>query len=117
MSPNHADQLQTKVYSALKTVIDPELGVDIVSLGLIYDVQIGNVQEEGGNKRLVHILMTLTTPGCPLAHVFDQMLRDSLREIDEIDPQKDVDIELTFDPPWIPEMMSEEARAELGFDT
>lgn len=100
----------------LATVMDPELGIDIVSLGLIYDVSMTPMQLSDGVRDKVHILLTLTTPGCPLAGVFDPMIRDSLRGIPNLDVDEDVFIELTFDPPWVVDMMSEEARAELGFD-
>ncbi|MCB9813306.1 MAG: metal-sulfur cluster assembly factor [Pseudomonadales bacterium] len=107
--------LTTKnIYKCLSTVIDPELNIDIVSMGLIYDVTIGKVQLESGERDKIHILMTLTTPGCPLIGVFDKMVRDSLSEIEGVDAQKDVEVELTFDPPWITDMMTEEARAEIG---
>jgi metal-sulfur cluster biosynthetic enzyme len=99
------------VLQHLSKVIDPELNVDIVSLGLIYDV---TFPTEGLVK--IHILMTLTTPGCPLAGVFDKMVRDSLVGLEGLDVQNEVFIELTFDPPWVPDLMSEEAKAELGFD-
>lgn len=104
---------ETAIYDALSTVIDPELGIDIVSLGLIYEVTIYPVQTDAGAEQHVHIIMTLTTPGCPLAGVFDGMLRDSLKSIQGLDTRRQVQIELTFDPPWVPDMMSEEARAEL----
>lgn len=99
-------------------MLDPELGVDVVSLGLIYDISVSPVQSsDGSTRQVVHIVMTLTTPGCPLAGVFDQMLRDALRPLaPQLDVDEDVNIELTFDPPWVPDMMTEEARAELGFD-
>lgn len=101
------------IFDALRTVIDPELGIDIVSLGLIYDVAVYPVQTDAGVEQHVHITMTLTTPGCPLAGVFDGMLRDSLQTIADLDTKRHVQIELTFDPPWVPDMMSEEARAEI----
>jgi metal-sulfur cluster biosynthetic enzyme len=94
------------VRQALATVIDPELQIDIVSLGLIY-----NVKVEADGK--VNIRMTLTTPGCPLAPVIDQMVRESLFGLVE-DTDQDIVIDLTFDPPWLPDMMTEEARLELG---
>lgn len=98
----------TQIEEKIKDVIDPELGIDIVSLGLIYKI---NVSPSG----IVHILMTLTSPGCPLAGVFGSMVKDSLRSIRGLDVDKNVSVELTFDPPWTPEMMSEESQAELGF--
>ncbi|MDQ3008703.1 MAG: metal-sulfur cluster assembly factor [bacterium] len=104
------------VRQKLSTVMDPELHVDIVSLGLIYDIQVKDRQVDGGTRPLIFIIMTLTTPGCPLAAVFDGMLKDALVSLPAIDVQQDVFIEITFDPPWIPDMISAEARAELGFD-
>ncbi len=92
----------------IKNVIDPELDVDIVSLGLIYDVTVSD-------EEMVHILMTLTSPGCPLAGVFGSMVKDALREIEGLDVDKQVTVELTFDPPWTMDLMSEEVKAELGF--
>ncbi len=103
------------IYKCLKTVIDPELNVDIVSMGLIYDVTISKLQLESGERKKIHILMTLTTPGCPLVGVIQQMIKDSLSIIEDIDIDKDLEIELTFDPPWITDMMTEEVKAELGF--
>lgn len=103
------------IYDRLKTVMDPELNIDLVSLGLIYDVSVSSVQSPDGVKQAAHILMTLTTPGCPLAGVFDKLVKDSLFGIEGLDPEEDVTLELTFDPPWVQDMMSEEAMAELGF--
>jgi metal-sulfur cluster biosynthetic enzyme len=102
------------IYICLSKVIDPELNIDIVSMGLIYDVTIGKVQLASGEKNKVHILMTLTTPGCPLIGVLQQMVKESLSKIEGLEPDNDVEIELTFDPPWITDMMTEEAKAELG---
>lgn len=93
--------------------MDPELSIDIVSLGLVYDVTVKNRQTESGEIPHAHILLTLTTPGCPLAHVFDDMIKRGLDQIPGFDAFRQVSIELTFDPPWIPDMMSEEARAAL----
>src|SRR6516225_9701408 len=93
------------ILDCLDKVLDPELGISIVKLGLIYDVSLSKVEE----KTKVHVLMTLTTPGCPLATVFDGMLRDALHGTPGLDPDKDVTIELTFDPPWVPDMMDAEA--------
>jgi metal-sulfur cluster biosynthetic enzyme len=103
-----------QIYKQLKTVLDPELHINIVDLGLIYDVSISTVQELKGNKQKIHIVMTLTTPGCPLASVFDRMVRDALIDVPGIDAYHDITIELTFDPPWIIDMMDAEARARLG---
>jgi len=103
-----------QAYERLKTVKDPELGIDLVSLGLIYDVTVAEVQQNSARTK-IHILMTLTTPGCPLAGVFDTLVKDAFFGIEGLDPNQDITVELTFDPPWFQDMMSEEAKAELGF--
>lgn len=100
------------VYNQLKTVLDPELHINIVDLGLIYDVKI----TEQDDQPYVKVLMTLTTPGCPLAGTIQMMIKDALFVFKEIDVDQHVVVEITFDPPWSMECMSEEARAELGFD-
>lgn len=92
-----------KIYDQLKEVIDPELEVNIVDLGLVRDVE----ADEGD----VQVLMTLTTPGCPLAGVFDQIVSKELRKLDEVEG---VEVELTFEPRWTPEEMSDDARDQLG---
>ena len=97
--------LEQKVRTALKKVLDPELNANIVDLGLIYDVR-----EEGGE---VEIEMTLTSPGCPLAGVIDERIREVIKPIGGV---KEIKIEIVWDPPWSSEMMSEEIRAELGLD-
>lgn len=94
-------------------MIDPELGVNVVDLGLVYKINVSRAPQAKCN---VHILMTLTTPGCPLAAVFGPMVRQALSGIPGLDPYKDVEIELTFDPPWHQGMMSERAKAEMGCD-
>lgn len=106
---------EVQVYERLKKVIDPELHVDIVGLGLVYDVTVKPLQSPEGERTFVHILMTLTTPGCPLAGVFGQMVKDQFIDIPGFDPQSDMEVELTFDPPWFQDMMTEEVKAELGF--
>lgn len=100
------------VWARLRTVIDPETRLDIVSMGLIYDVEI---RQQNGRAH-ISILYTLTTPGCPLASVFPTMMAQAFMGItSDFDPQRDFSLELTFDPPWTTELMSEEAKAELGF--
>ena len=99
------------IIERLKTVIDPELHVNIVDLGLIYDVKVKQVED----KYSVSILMTLTTPGCPLAGTIQLMIKDALFPIKELDVDQDVDIEITFDPPWTIDMMDEKTRVDLGF--
>ena len=97
---------QEQVWERLRTVMDPELKINIVDLGLVYKVTVGEK---------IHILMTLTTPGCPLAGMFDTLIKHALKKLPGIDVDRDVQIELTFDPPWTSDMMSEAAKAELGF--
>lgn len=93
-----------KVFEALKQVIDFEIGLDIVSLGLVYNVA---VDEESN----VTITMTMTTPACPLAGLILQDAEDKVRQIEGV---KDVKINLTFDPPWTPDRMSEEIKKKFG---
>ncbi|HBT38950.1 MAG: Uncharacterized protein XD58_0553 [Thermotoga sp. 50_1627] len=93
-----------KVLEALKQVIDFEIGLDVVSLGLVYDVAIDN-------ENNVTITMTMTTPACPLAGLILQDAEDKVRQIEGV---KDVKINLTFDPPWTPDRMSEEIRKKFG---
>jgi FeS assembly SUF system protein len=97
--------LRDQIEATLRTVYDPEIPVNIFELGLVYEIKIGE------NNR-IGITMTLTAPGCPVAG-------DIIREVDEkiraIEGVSDVDVHLTFDPPWTKEMMTDEARLELGF--
>ena len=97
--------LEEKVRNSLRKVLDPELHINIVDLGLVYDVR-----EEGG---VVEVEMTLTSPGCPLAGVIDKDVKMGVMKIKGV---KKVTLELIWDPPWTAEMMSDEAKAELGFD-
>jgi FeS assembly SUF system protein len=95
-----------EILNALKNVYDPEIPVNIVDLGLIYKLEI---DEETG---VVKILMTLTAPGCPMG---SYIVSDAEMVVKAIDGVKDVQVELTYDPPWSPEMMSEDSKKELGF--
>lgn len=97
--------LGEKIVTVLKTIYDPEIPVDIYELGLIYDVFVNEDFE-------VKLLMTLTTPNCPVAETLPLEVEEKVKSIDEI---KDVELELTFDPPWTRDLMSEEAKLELGF--
>ena len=115
----HSNDIEQEIRQQLCSIHDPEIGVDIVSLGLIYDVQASEAQVEGGTHTRVHIVMTLTTPGCPLATVIEDMIHRQLDGLlladgQTLDGYRDVTLEITFDPPWTQDMMSEEARAELG---
>jgi FeS assembly SUF system protein len=98
-------ELKEKVIEAIKQVYDPEIPVDVFELGLIYDVKIFPVNN-------VYVLMTLTSPSCPSAESIPVDIEAKIREIEEV---SDVSIELTFDPPYSTEMMSEVAKLELGF--
>jgi metal-sulfur cluster biosynthetic enzyme len=93
-----------EVKEQLKEVIDPELNINIVDLGLIYDIEVDS-------ENNVDILMTLTTPGCPLHGVFDELVKKELSKLEEI---SEIEVELTFEPRWSPEEMSDEARDEMG---
>lgn len=95
---------KAEVREALKKVIDPEIGINIVDLGLVYEVKI--------EKDIAHVRMTLTVPGCPLANMLTYQAEKAVREVEGI---KDVKIELTWDPPWNPKMMSDEAKRKLGW--
>lgn len=99
------------VFQNLRSVMDPELNVNIVDLGLIYHV---DVKSEGEAVQ-IKITMTLTTPGCPLGTTIIRMMRDSLAVYPFLNPERDVVVEIVFDPPWVSDMMSDEAKAELGF--
>jgi metal-sulfur cluster biosynthetic enzyme len=102
-----------EVFKQLNTVLDPELRIGLVDLGLIYDVSLSSKQTARGERTQIHILMTLTSPGCPLASVFDQMVKSGLSSLPGIDAQQDITVEITFDPPWIIDMMNPEVRARL----
>lgn len=97
--------LGEKIVKVLKTIYDPEIPVDIYELGLIYDVFVNEDND-------VKILMTLTTPNCPVAESLPQEVKEKVRSLDEV---KEVELELTFDPPWTRDLMSDEAKLELGF--
>ena len=97
--------LGEKIVKVLKTIFDPEIPVDIYELGLIYDVFVNEDHD-------VKILMTLTTPNCPVAETLPVEVEEKVKSINEV---KDAEVEITFDPPWTQELMSEEAKLELGF--
>ncbi|MCH8553697.1 MAG: SUF system Fe-S cluster assembly protein [Schleiferiaceae bacterium] len=92
------------VVEVLCDIYDPEIPVDIYQLGLIYDVQVSDACD-------VKILMTLTSPNCPVAESLPEEVKEKVKSIDEV---ADVEVEITFDPPWTKDMMSEEAKLELG---
>ncbi|MBK42927.1 MAG: FeS assembly SUF system protein [Flavobacteriaceae bacterium] len=96
--------LGEKIVGVLKTIFDPEIPVDIYELGLIYDVFVNEDFE-------VKILMTLTSPNCPVAETLPLEVEEKVKSIDEV---KNAEVEITFDPPWTKDIMSEEAKLELG---
>lgn len=99
------EALKNKVVEAIKMVYDPEIPVNIFDLGLIYDINIFPVNN-------VFVLMTLTSPSCPAAGQIPGEVEAKVREVEGVN---DVTVELTFDPPYTQDMMSEEAKLELGF--
>lgn len=96
--------LGDKIVGVLKSIFDPEIPVDIYELGLIYDVFVNEDSE-------VKILMTLTTPNCPVAETLPKEVEEKVKSLDAV---KDVEVEITFDPPWSQDLISEEAKLELG---
>lgn len=97
-------QLGEAIVKVLKSIYDPEIPVDIYELGLIYDVMVNTDHE-------VKILMTLTSPNCPVAESLPQEVEQKVTAIDGV---KAAEVEITFDPPWSRDLMSEEAKLELG---
>jgi FeS assembly SUF system protein len=98
--------IEEKIIAALKEIYDPEIPVNIYEIGLIYEIKV----EDDFH---VHIVMTLTTPNCPVAESLPAEVREKIKMVDGV---KDVDLELTFEPPWDMSMLTPEARLELGID-
>lgn len=98
-------KIEEAIIEVLKTVHDPEIPVNIYELGLVYEITVSD-------SAYVHITMTLTAPGCPVAGDIIAEVDTKVREVEGV---SDVNVMLTFDPPWNKDMMSEEARLELGF--
>ena len=98
-------QLETTIITVIKTIYDPEIPVDIYELGLIYDIATDH-------ERNVKVSMTLTSPSCPVAESLPVEVEDKIKGIEGVNDAK---VEITFEPPWDKEMMSEEAQLELGF--
>lgn len=92
------------INEALANVIDPELGLDFVELGLIYEVEVDGAD--------VHVTFTLTSPGCPIGPQVTDQIKEYVGELDGV---QEVDATMTFSPPWTPEMMSEDAKFALGY--
>ena len=104
MTEQEVQEIGDKIVGVLKTIYDPEIPVDIYELGLIYDVF---VNDENNAK----ILMTLTSPNCPVAESLPVEIEDKMKSLKEIN---NAEVEITFDPTWTQEMMSDEAKLELG---
>ena len=104
MTEEVLQEIGDKIVRVLKTIYDPEIPVDIYELGLIYDVF---VNEENDAK----ILMTLTSPNCPVAETLPKEVEDKIKSLEEVN---DCEVEITFEPEWNKDLMSEEAKLELG---
>ena len=98
------NEIGEKIIDVIKTIYDPEIPVDIYELGLIYDVLVNEDFD-------VKIIMTLTTPNCPVAETLPVDVKDKVKTIKGI---KSVEVEMTFEPPWTKDLMSDEAKLELG---
>ena len=105
MTPEEKLVIEEKIVTMLKTVFDPEIPVDIYNLGLIYAIEL----DDDGN---LHIDMSLTAPNCPAA---DFLVDDARIKLESIDGVKSVDIRIVFEPEWTKDMMTEEAKLDLGF--
>lgn len=105
VSDTEIPNLREKVVEAIKTIYDPEIPVDIFELGLIYEINVYPVNN-------IFVLMTLTSPSCPSAEVIPSEVEQKLKGIEGVN---DVKVQITFDPPYSQDMMSEAAKLELGF--
>ena len=105
MAEVNVKEVGDKIVGVLKSIFDPGIPVDIYELGLIYDVFVNENKE-------AKILMTLTSPNCPVAESLPVEVEQKVQTLDEIDH---AEVEITFDPPWSQDLMSEEAKLELGF--
>jgi FeS assembly SUF system protein len=105
MNSTRVEDLGDKIVAKLKTIYDPEIPVDVFELGLIYDVFVSENND-------VKILMTLTSPNCPVAETLPVEIEEKVKTIEEVN---NAEVEITFDPIWTQDMMSEEAKLELGF--
>lgn len=99
------EDLEQEVVEVLRTIYDPEIPVNIYDLGLIYEITVHD-------DRSVHVKMTLTAPNCPVADILPQQVESAIGSIPDVEAAR---VDLTFDPPFTPEMMSEEAKLTLGF--
>ena len=105
MNSERVQDLGDQIIEKIKTIYDPEIPVDIFELGLIYDVMVSENND-------VKILMTLTSPNCPVAETLPIEVEEKVKTIEEV---VNAEVEITFDPMWTQDMMSEEAKLELGF--
>lgn len=104
-NPIHIENLRDKVLTAIKLVYDPEIPVDVYELGLIYEISVYPVNN-------VFVLMTLTSPNCPSAEFIPSEVKEKIQQVEGIN---NVEVEVTFEPPYTQDMMSEVAKLELGF--
>ncbi len=105
MTQDDVQNLGDKIVDVLKSIFDPEIPVDIYELGLIYDVMVNDEND-------VRILMTLTSPNCPVAETLPIEVEEKVKTLEEV---RNCEVEITFDPTWTQDLMSEEAKLELGF--
>lgn len=105
LTPEKVETLRESIIDAIKEIYDPEIPINIYELGLIYEVEVSPFSN-------VYVRMTLTSPNCPVAGSLPGEVELAVKAVDGV---QEVDLELTFDPPWDQEMMSEEAKLELGF--
>ncbi len=105
MTNKDKEDLGDKIVEVIKTIFDPEIPVDIYELGLIYDVFVNEDLD-------VKVLMTLTSPNCPVAETLPVEVEEKVKTIEKV---RNAEVEITFDPAWTQDMMSEEAKLELGF--
>ncbi len=105
MTPELKSAIEANVITVLRTIYDPEIPVNVYDLGLIYEISINDQAD-------VKVLMTLTSPNCPVAESLPQEVKDKVNLVKNL---RSADVELTFEPPWDQDMLSEEAKLELGF--
>jgi FeS assembly SUF system protein len=104
MAPTEKLETEIRIIEILKTIFDPEMPVNIYDLGLIYKIELDE-------NNIAHVLMTLTAPNCPIA---DQLLAEVKNKVALVEGVKECDLKLTFDPPWDENMLSDEAKLDLG---
>ena len=102
--------MKTKIIDILKQCYDPEIPIDLWNLGLIYDIDLTTTEN---NKKDVKISMSLTTPGCTMGQHMADDIKNKIKALEKIN---NIEVTVTFDPPWTPEMMTDYAREKLGYD-